>query len=213
MSWQFGAVLALCALAPRFALATTYYVNDSSTAGDRPFPGCAAMGAGVATEPCGSCARPCDSPQLAYDANPVGPGDTIYLNAGRYSMDAGWPGLVMDVPGKEGARGAPLVVEGLVDPYGRCARDNTGTPLVLMDGQDAGSAGIVIEVSFITVKGIGITNMAQNDPDPFGSGVRISGPYGAPGNATEGYVVTGMEIYGLRGAGASPVDVDGWLAA
>jgi len=219
-SWTIGAVLAFAALAPRAASSGAYYVNDPSTAGDHPFPGCAVMGAGVSSAPCGTCARPCDSPQLAYDANPVGPGDTIYLNAGRYSPDAGTPGLALTVSGKEGAPGAPLVVEGLVDPSGRCARDDAGVPLVLMDGQDAGSVGVFITVSYVTVKGFGITQMAQNGGEPYGSGVRIRGPADAPDGGggfpdagPKGFVVTGMEIFGLNGRGASPVDIDDWVPA
>ncbi|HZN95012.1 MAG TPA: hypothetical protein VFB81_20000, partial [Myxococcales bacterium] len=181
MSWQVGAVLALGALAPRLAFAASYYVNDSSTAGDQPFPGCAAMGAGVPSAPCGTCASPCASPQLAYDANPVGPGDTIYLNAGRYSPDAGSPGLAMVFPGKEGLSGSPLVVEGLLDPSGRCARDDAGVPLVLLDGQGTGTVGVLLDVSYVTLKGFGITGMAPSAMEPFGSGVRIAGPFGAPG--------------------------------
>jgi hypothetical protein len=214
-SWQVGAVLAFVALAPRAAFATAYYVNDRSTAGDRAFPGCASMGPGQASAPCGTCARPCDSPQLAYDANPVGPGDTIYLNAGRYSPDAGSPGLALTVPGKEGALGAPLTVEGLLDPSGRCARDDAGVPLVLMDGQNTGTVGVFITVSFITVKGFGITDMEPSGNEPYGSGVRILGPEDAPDGGLPdagptGWVVTGMDIYGLRGFGASPVDIDTW---
>ena len=218
MRWTVGAVLALVALAPRAAFSGAYYVNDPSSAGDRPFPGCAVMGVGQSSAPCGTCARPCDSPQLAYDLNPVGPGDTIYLNAGRYSPDAGMPGLALVVPGKEGAPGAPLVVEGLVDSSGRCARDDAGEPLVLMDGQDAGSVGVFITVSYVTVKGFGITGMAPNGSEPYGSGVRIVGPYdgpdggggGFPDAGPKGFVVTGMEIYGLNGRAASPVDIDTW---
>jgi len=211
--WTVGAVLALAALAPRASLAGAYYVNDPSTAGDRPFPGCLAMGPGQPSAPCGTCARPCDSPQLAYDANPVGPGDTIFLNAGRYSPDAGTPGLALVVPGKEGAAGSPLVVEGLVDSFGRCARDDAGVPLVLVDGLDAGSVGVSVGVSYVTVKGFGITGMAPSLVEPFGSGVRIVGPGGAPGTVPDGWVVTGMEIYRLRGSTASPVDVDGWYSS
>lgn len=216
-NWTVGAVLALAALAPRAAFGAAYYVNDPSTAGDQPFPGCAAMGPGQSSAPCGTCARPCDSPQLAYDANPVGPGDTIYLNTGRYSPDAGAPGLALVVPGKEGAAGAPLVVEGLVDASGRCARDDAGVPLVLMDGLDAGSVGVFITVSYVTVKGFGITRMAPNGSEPYGSGVRIVGPGDAPPDGgfpdagPTGFVVTGMEIYGLKGGAASPVDIDDWV--
>ncbi|HVE81747.1 MAG TPA: right-handed parallel beta-helix repeat-containing protein [Myxococcales bacterium] len=212
-SWQRGAVLALaiCALAPRAAAASAYYVNDSATEGDRPFPGCAAMGPGASAAPCGTCARPCDSPQLAYDANPVGPGDVLYLNAGRYSPDAGAPGLALTTAGKNGRAGAPLVVEGLVDPSGRCARDDAGVPLVLVDGQGTGSVGVFLTVSFVTLKGFGITNMAPAGIEPFGSGVRIVDSPGAPDAGVDGFVVTGMDIYGLSGGFASPVDIDDWV--
>jgi hypothetical protein len=181
------------------------FVNDASTAGDLAVPGCATMGAGVASAPCGSCERPCATPQLAYDANPVGPGDTLYLNAGTYLGPSGACMLDLKDPAKAGASGRPLTVMGFVDGLGCARRDASGKPLVLLDGNGQSTGGACIGVSFVTLRGVGITHTAFPGPvEPFGDAVRLVSLTGI-----DGFVLSGLDIFGLAdNSMVNAIDVD-----
>jgi hypothetical protein len=170
--------------------AAEYYVNDSSTAGDVPFPGCATMGTGRSSAPCGTCDRPCSSPQLAYNSNPLAPGDTLYLNTGLYRGASSVPILDIANPTKAGAPGAPLTITGPVDTEGHARRGFGGTPLVVLDGDDISQLGVRIRVSHVTLSGMGITNLACGGLG--GTRVLVESTL-AP---VDGFVISGMEGYG-----------------
>jgi parallel beta-helix repeat protein len=163
------------------------------------------MGLGKATAPCGTCAQPCATPQLAYDSNPLTGGDTVYLNAGRYLGTSANPVLEMINGAKSGSPGAQLTVTGPLDAEGHALCGTNAKPLALLDGNGLALAGVSIQVPYLTLSGLGLTGFACSGSDPFGSSVRIVNP------TMTGLVLTGLESYhptAVNCHSASDVDID-----
>ena len=75
----------LFVLHPAHALPANYYLNDATAAGDVTLPGCTgAPPLGNDSTGCGTCTNPCATPNFLYANTPLGPGDTVFLNAGTY---------------------------------------------------------------------------------------------------------------------------------
>src|SRR5690349_3140802 len=135
-------------LALSLLLSTDWYVNDTSRAGDVDLPGCAGMDAG-AEAPCGTCAAPCAHLQDVYDTNPLKPGDTVWVNTGRYLGTGTGAVLSLADLSKAGDAGALLRFIGPTDSKGGASLDDAGIPLALIDGSLTQSAGVRVHVPYV----------------------------------------------------------------
>jgi hypothetical protein len=188
-------VTALALLAAPTARAASYYVNDSSAAGDVVLPGCtnAPLGADVAG--CGTCAMPCRSPNYVYANQPLGANDVVYLNAGDYLPAPSPSSSFLDATGgKFGVSGNPLIFRGTIDARGK--------PLTRFNGQATAQAGVNIGVPWVWVENVSITNTGCPSGAPYGSGAFV-----AIANLP-GVRFHNLEVFGTTCGFGAPIDFE-----
>jgi len=189
------------------ALARDAYLNDASTEGDVPLPGCPVMPEGRDQIGCGSCDLPCRTPsylltQLGYLLQL---GDTIHLNTGRYHARAAdeaivtfsgdWSFVTLD--------GEWVTLTGPVDVAGRALRDASGMPLAVLDGRGTAPAGVVVMGSGVRLRALRIENLAEAPPPLCGSAVHVMRD-----RTVSAYAFEQLDIAGVTSSIGSAIEVE-----